>query len=238
MVRVVAAIVFGVAGAVCNAQDTTGRTHAARSNREAPEPPPRLPRIGISGGMGVSYVNAQDIVDRVNGSGVLYERVPDFKAAAKFFCACTVPLSADWLLKFEYAYLVGSYTPGSSFGPTEFFFNSHMPTIIGQYVLFEEDVYNVRIGAGAGYHFGSYSEKWFNVNGRFTASGIGALIDFEANTAFGENLFGYLGGDINWEFIGDLRDGNGQPPAGGLSGPEASLNFFSIGARLGFTYYF
>ena len=109
-----------------------------------------------------------------------------------------------------------------------------MPYLIVQYVLVYHETYNVKAGFGLGYHFGSYVERYYTVDATYSGSGLGAKLDIEANTAFGENLFAYLGGDLRWEFIGELT--NSQGPRGSVDLP--TLHFFSIGAKLGFTYYF
>lgn len=191
-------------------------------------------RIGISGGMGVSYVNPQDVVDYINGIGGGRERTPDFKAAVEFFGAVTVPLSSDWALKLEYAYMLSSYTTNFVIGNGQFTVQTHMPTLIGQYVLIDEGVYNLKAGAGAGFHFGSLTQEYFG-NYTYSGTGAGALLELEANTAFGENFYGHLGGNMRWAFIGRLTDSSGAPPSTEF---QPTLHFFGAGARLGFTYYF
>lgn len=69
----------------------------------------------------------------------------------------------------------------------------------------------------------------------FTSKGIGTLLELEGNTALGEDLFAHLGIQTRWDFIGDLKDGKGKSPFGNSA--AASLHFFSIGARLGMTFY-
>ncbi len=201
-----------------------------------PEAGETSPRVGISGGMGVSYVNAQDIVNLINALSV--QRVPEFKSAVEFFGAVEVPVERDWIIKIEYAYLLGTYNIATDFGPGEFTFVSHMPTLMGEYVLVQEPTYNVKLGAGLGYHFGQLSTRYSTLNDDFTGSGLGSKVDFEATTAFGENVFAYLGADIRFEFIGELTNSLGGSPssAGTVHGP--TLHFFSVGAKLGFTYFF
>ncbi len=191
-------------------------------------------RIGISAGMGVNYHNAQDIVDRVNGSGITTTRVDEFKSAVEFFGAVSIPLSADWLVKAEYVYMLASYSLPSQFANSgaEFSYMLHMPTIVGQYMLVEAPTYNFKVGLGAGFHFGVYEEKFFAAS--YSASGIGSLLELEANTGLGESLFAHLGTQLRWEFVGELRNTAGQTP---LRGVSTTMHFFSIGARLGVTYY-
>ncbi|MEK9135810.1 MAG: hypothetical protein AAB393_01700 [Bacteroidota bacterium] len=199
-------------------------------------------RIAISGGMGVEYISAPDIVDFVNAAAATAgatQRLSEFKSAVQFFGALAYPLSIDWVLKGEYVYLLGSYNPDIPFRSTEFTLTVHMPSIILQYVLWDERLYNVKVGGGLGYHVASLSTKYLTVDDQLTGKGLGVVTDLEANTAFGDHVFAYLGVDIRWEFIGKLENN--------ASGSQASQyavvtlptgNAFGIGARLGFSYYF
>ncbi len=191
-------------------------------------------RIGISAGMGVNYHTVKDIVDRINGNSITVQRVSNFKSGVEFFGAVTIPLSPDWVMKIEYSYLLASYTQSTNFGPAEFSYHVHMPTLLGQYILHEAETYNLKLGAGAGYHLASYSEKYSTVDATFTGSGIGTVLELEANTALGEHLFAHLGTQMRWDFIGELTSGAGKTP-GNLA---TTFNFFSAGVRIGMSYYF
>ena len=228
---VLATVIYGFVCQLCSAQSLYPVVAVGEATSSSP-------RVGISGGMGVSYVNALDIVDRINATlrtlGVT-EQVSDFNAAVEFFGAVAVPFSEDWAVKLEYAYVLASYNVTSTFLNADFSFVAHMPTIIAQYILVEEGLYNVKVGIGAGYHFGSFSEEYGIVNDKHTGKGVGTKFDLEANTAFGEDFFGYLGADRRWEFIGKLSN-TGSSTAG--ASPIPTLDFFGVGAKLGFTYYF
>ncbi len=196
------------------------------------------PRIGIAGGMGVSYVTAEDIANLVKARGAGDVRASDFKAGAEFFGAVTLPLSSDWGLKAEYSFLIYTYnTTNLSLGTDEFTVSAHLPTVYGQYTLVDAGTYNVKAGVGMGYHLGSLVEKVGNIEERYTGKGLGSAVDLEANTAFSDNFFGYLGGNLRWDFIGRLTNDVGRSPYLTSNSPAPTLNFFSIGARLGFTYY-
>lgn len=195
-------------------------------------------RFAISGGMGVSYVNAPDIADLVNASSLPGQRSSDFKSAVEFYGAADIPLDRLWILKLEYAYLLGTYNVNMVLGTQDFTFVAHMPTVVAQYVLVGERTYNLKVGAGIGYHFGSLETTLGGLTDAFRGSGVGTKIDVEANTAFGENLFGYLGADLRWDFIGGLTNSSGNPPPNSPATASPALHFFSIGAKLGFTYYF
>ncbi len=198
-------------------------------------------RVGVAGGMGVSYVSMTDVVDLANATPGNYQRLPEFKAAAEFFGAATVPVSPDWVLKLEYAYILASYNVSTSFGngQAEYTATAHLPSLIVQYVLLSEPVYNVKVGAGAGYHFGSLDVKFFTQDDRYSANGPGVVLDAEGNTAFGESLYAYLGLNLRWDFIGTLTNEMGMTPgAAGDTVTGPTMQFFGLGARLGFTFYF
>ena len=208
-------------------------------------PPDAAPlRVGLSGGMGVCYLSMTDVVDLANiASASLggYQRLPEFKAAAEFFGAASVPCSPDWVLKFEYAYVLTTYNVSTAYGSgqAEFTAMAHLPSLVVQYVLASEPVYNVKVGAGAGYHFGVLDVQYFTQNDSYRGDGPGLLLDAEGNTAFGDHIFAYLGVNLRWDFIGKLTNDAGSPPVNpGTTGSATTMSFFGIGARLGFTYYF
>ncbi len=194
--------------------------------------------------MGVSYLSMTDVVDLANiASASLggYQRLPEFKAAAEFFGAVTVPCSPDWVLKFEYAYVLTTYNVATAYGTgqAEYTAMVHLPSLIVQYVLLNEPVYNVKVGAGGGYHFGTLDVKYYTQNDSYSGNGPGLVLEAEGNTAFGESLYAYLGVNVRWDFIGTLSNSAGMEPYHASSaGGGTTMQFFGLGARLGFTYYF
>ncbi len=191
-------------------------------------------RPGVSAGMGVCYISAPDLVDLVNATPGAVERLSQFKAAVDFFGIVSVPITPDWVLKLEYSYVLSSYNIETQYGTVQNTVVMHMPTLIAQYLLVDRGIYNVKIGAGAGYHIGVLEEQFISEN--FSAGGLGFVLDLEANTAFGEHVYVYLGGDLRWDLIGDLKTSTGNSPGGTTFQP--TLHLFGAGARLGFTYYF
>ena len=208
-----------------------------RSQGQAPPPEP-VSRIGLSAGMGVSYVAASDIVDLVNATPGALERIGAFRAGVEFFGAFSYPLSPSWMLKVEYAYLLASFNVDEQYGTAAYTLSAHLPTLFLEYVLLEKGLYNVTVGAGAGYHGGTLEESMPQLDDRFSAKGVGVALDLEANTAFGDHLYAYLGGNLRWEFMGDLVSAAGATPVTTGSGFQPALHFFGAGARLGMTYFF
>jgi len=191
----------------------------------------------FSGGMGVTYRSAADVVAVVNSTQGALERVPQFSAGVEFFAAACFPLTDSWLLKLEYAYQIASLNIITSLETAQFTINQHCPSLILQYVLANQGVFNVKAGAGAGYHFGRLSEKFLYIDNTFTAQGPAFLAEVEGNTAFGEHLFACLGVSAGWSLVGTLKDASGRSPGVTPTGEPATLNSVGVGARLGFTYY-
>ncbi len=194
-------------------------------------------RIALFGGLGVSYMNPQDIVDLINTASIGSQRVSEFKSAVEFFGGLVIPVNGDVTVKAEYAYLLTSYNVSVPLGVQEYTITGHLPTVLVQYILVSEPTYNVKAGGGLGYHFGFLETKLGGLEDRFSGSGLGIKLDLEASTALGENLFAYLGADMRWDFIGDLTNGSGGNPSG-IPGTPTSLHFLSVGAKLGFSHYF
>jgi hypothetical protein len=196
------------------------------------------PRWGLAAGMGVCYADAADVVDIVNSTAGLAQRVSQFKAAVEFFGAFTVPVNEAWTMKLDYGYLLGSYNVDSQLGPAEYTLTCHLPSVIAQYTLMREPTYNVKVGGGAGYHIGTLAKKFVYQDVQYTATGVGIVLDAEANTAFGDHLYAYLGGNLRWEMMGALADANGRSPGVVGSTIRPALHMFGAGARLGLTYFF
>jgi len=207
---------------------------AARSQEvNAPSPRPAL-----SAGFGVSYVSAPDVVALINATVSPSERVAQFNAMGEFFGAFSFPLSDLWVVKLEYAYIAGSYSAASGFGPADFGFGVHMPSLLLHYVLAERGVYSFTVGAGGGLSVGTLSEKYVTIDDRFSGSGASMLAELEANTALGDHLFANLSGNVRWSFIGAITNSAGVKPGRAAGGSGTTLGFFGAAARLGLSYRF
>jgi hypothetical protein len=178
-----------------------------------------------------------DVVNLVNATQGAQERIPQFKAGVEFFAAASFPLTESWVLKIDYGYQITSLNVVSFLETAQFTVTQHCPTLIVQYVLTNQGVFNVKAGAGAGYHFGRLSEKFLYIDNSFSAHGPALIAELEGNTAFGERLYAYLGVNAGWSLVGQLIDAAGRSPGRGASGEPVTLNSFGVGARLGFTCY-
>lgn len=195
--------------------------------------------LALFGGMGIHLVAAPDIVDYINAKALFSQRVDDFGTGIDFFGGGEVPLSAEWGLKVEHSYLFKSYTfPGRAGETIDFFYAVHAPTLLVQRV-YSGFGYFVKIGLGGGYHFGSAEQKvsTFGVRTTYTSSGMGVKAELVGQTAFDEQMFGYIGGSLGWEFLGELKDKSGNTLLFPNTSSGVSLRYFHTGIRFGVTYY-
>jgi hypothetical protein len=195
-------------------------------------------RPGVAAGMGVDYLNPRDIIDMINGQFQPGVRQPDFHAGVEFFGAGFIPLSPRWMLKIEYAYLLNSYNIEGTFGPGELTMKEHLPTVYLHYYLIDEGLYNLSGGIGLGYHLGTLGINYGTLVDSYTANGPGGALDLQGNSAISEHLFVHLGGQARWEFLGELRNAAGKSPGINARGGAVTMNSFSVGARIGVSYYF
>jgi len=212
---------------------------AAALAQPDPSLPPASMRPEIAAGLGVSYVGARDLADLANSTPGAAGRVASFTSAVEFFGAGSIPLSRAWVLKLEYAYLLTSYTVSSSFGiaPAEYSVTAHLPSVILQYVVAGAQMYELKAGAGLGYHTGTLTLKSYLREGTFTAAGPSVVLDLEGDTAVSDHLYAYLDAGLRWEWMGDLTDSGGKAPSGPLGRPT-SLHMFGPGAKIGVAYLF
>jgi hypothetical protein len=188
--------------------------------------------------MGVKLAADPTLVDYLNTLADPSQRVNDFATDIEFFGGVEFPVTNEWGGALEYSYLFKSYTlPTSNAGTTTLFYNVHMPTAMVQYVI-PGAGYFVKFGGGMGYHVGSISQtnSLYGTDSTYTARGVGIKAEAVGQTAFDEHLFGYISGDMRWEFMGRAKNAAGNELR--YSDRAASLSMFIVGVDFGLIYYF
>ena len=104
-------------------------------------------------------------------------------------------------------------------------------------MLASAPLYDLKAGVGVGYHMGTVSRSSFLLDDTFTANGLGLVLDLEGDTAVSDQLFAYLDASLRWEWMGNLRDGQGRGPSGARGG-ATTLNLIGPGAKIGVAYLF
>ena len=196
----------------------------------------RANTFSIYGGMGIALADVPGLVNYLNTLGdptVL----SGFATDVVFFGGAEVPLSFEWAGVVEYSYLFKSYTLSiPEGGAYTIFYSMHMPTVMAHYVIMGEG-YFLKFGGGIGYHTGSLELKDSYGNDiTYTAHGVGLKAQAVGQTAFDEHLYGYIGGDLRWELLGQLKGAAGTVPPS--SGKVPSLSMFVVGLSFGLTYHF
>lgn len=197
--------------------------------------------VAVFAGMGVHMVSAPGVVEYINAVSTLAQRVDDFGAAVDFFGGVEFPIDDEWGIKIAHSYLFKSYTFAETVNGTtyEIFYATQSPSIIIQKIIVGKG-YFVKFGAGGGYHFGTLTQKisTFGTTTEYTSNGIGVKTEVVGQTAFDENVYGYIGGSLGWEFIGDLKENDNKKLPMPNSAKTVSLNYFHAGIRFGMNYYF
>ena len=212
---------------------------ASLSAQEKPIAVERKNTLSVFGGMGVSMVSASDVVEYINSVSTFAQRVNDYGAAVDFFGGFEIPIDDEWGLKIEHSYLFKSYTfDGNLNGTYEFFYALQSPSVMIQKIITGKG-YFVKVGAGGGYHFGTATQtiSTFGTKTIYTTSGVGLKAEIVGQTAFGENLYGYIGGSLGYGFMGDLKDGDNKKLTAPNSAKSVSLSYFYAGLRFGMSYY-
>ena len=223
---------------ICVVFTTNVALSQSRTENTVGPPKERTNAFSLYGGMGVKLAADPALVDYVNTLVHPSQRVDDFATVVEFFGGVEFPVSNEWGGAIEYSYLFKSYTlPTFNAGTYTLFYNVHMPTLMVQYVL-PGAGYFVKFGAGMGYHAGSISEtnSLYGTDSTYTARGVGIKAAVLGQTAFDEHLFGYISGDLRWEFLGKVKNAAGNELWN--QGQTASLSMFVVGVAFGLIYYF
>jgi hypothetical protein len=194
--------------------------------------------IGLGGGLGVTLIDAADVVDYINLTYQPSSKLQDFTTASEFFGAGEVRVSESWGVKLEYSYLLKSYSVAQPYGPDySFSYGIHMPVVMAQYLVAGRG-YAFKIGGGAGYHFAKFTEDAsVLVSDSYTSRGVGIKLEAEGNTEFDDHLFGLISVDLRDDLMGEFRDpGNKRMMIPVLDKP-ATMDFFSLGVKFGLIYY-
>lgn len=202
------------------------------------DPPVKINSVSAFAGMGVNLVSASDMVAYINATSTFAQRVDDFGVAVDFFGGMQIPVDDEWAVTVEHTYLFKSYTFSATTGATiDLFYSFQAPSIIIQRMIAGPG-YFISIGAGGGYHFGNASQtiSTFGTETNYTAKGIGVKSEIVGQTAFDDHVYGYIGGEIGWEFLGTLKDEKGAALGNTIRKQNAGLDLYFAGIRFGVIY--
>jgi hypothetical protein len=198
--------------------------------------------VSFSAGMGVSLISLPDIADYINSNNP-EERADEFRGVPDFFSSVEIFLTTSLGAKLEYEYMFTSYNALQNDFSRNENIEWHMPTLIVQQ-LFPSDYSILKLGAGVGYHWGKVKETYYGFSTEYLSYGIGVKCELEGNTALSEHLFAYFVADVRINFYGTLRSREGRTMNikykewdNSIIYRAATLNFFSLGFKLGVILY-
>ncbi|MGH2568352.1 MAG: hypothetical protein ACRDGA_08435, partial [Bacteroidota bacterium] len=195
-------------------------------------------RWNISLGLGAGVHAAPFLVDYMNAfrQSQAGERLDDFSSMIEFFVTPEYRLEPAWSVGLEYSLLTKSQTVGGgqNSAGSEFTYNVHMPTAIVHHVI-DGSSYFVKLGGGVGYHFATLRQTLyaFGVEEDFTASGVGVKLEAVGNTKFDETLYGVVGVDLRWGFLGAFKNAAGVEAFERATNTTARMQFFSLSLKFG-----
>lgn len=197
--------------------------------------------FAVFGGMGIDIVRSSQVVDYINALSLFSQRVDDWGTAVDFFGGVEFPVDEKWGIAIEESYLFKSYTFAANSGATyDFFYSVHAPSILLQRVITGRG-YFVKCEAGGGYRFGKAIQKisTYGAENTYTDHGAGIKGAITGQTAFDENFYGYISGQMGWEFLGKLKNTDPSVTEPAIGSPESiSVRYFYAGLRFGVMYYF
>lgn len=154
-----------------------------------------------------------------------------------FFCVPELRFNDETGLKLEFAYLLRSYNIPQYGSPDIIYsFGVYMPTAIVQYIVLEPG-YAVKFGGGLGYHVAKFAEENLPGEKQYTSTGIGMRLDAETNISFDDHVFGSVVVDLRNEIMSEFRSPDGVKMLIKNRNKAATMNFFSLGLKLGLMYY-
>ena len=191
-------------------------------------------QVELSTGMGINYSANSSLKNYLNanfnaGNSVL----STFSAQVEFFGEGVYSVSDNFQLGIDYGLSVYSYNNTSSIN-YELSYTVHKPSVVAYYVI-QGKGYKFKFGGGVGLRIVNLDEKIFStVN--YSGTGFGFLARAEGHTSLGGNLYAMLAADMRYDLINNLSSENKR--FGDNSGGEVNLNTFSVGVKIGISYFF
>lgn len=192
--------------------------------------------ISVYAGMGVDYGITPDFNDYLVAE-IPYstgDSIKTFNAGIEFFGGIEYEFSGKLSVKADYSYYVRSLSYSYSPAVFDYTITGHQPYIFLDYILRYPN-FNLKFGAGLGYHFQQVDNK-INNSTTLTYNSSGPSIRGEVvfSPRLSDNFYGYLSGFAFGNFYGKLKDSGGNPLKAPNSNVEASVAGYGVGARLGF----
>jgi hypothetical protein len=185
--------------------------------------------LDMRGSMGINLVTTPSLRDYINQIYRTGPEIGTFNTAINFSAEPNYYFNKSAAAGIEVAYVLNSFNFLSDFGRRELTTMFIMPTLTVYYVLSGAG-YNFKFGGGAGYRLSVIEEKFSLYTQTHNVSGFGFLLKTDGNTLLSGDLYANIGADIRYDI-------NGNFTAGRNTNIEVDLASFSVGLRLGLTYF-
>ncbi|RCK71924.1 MAG: hypothetical protein IGBAC_0724 [Ignavibacteriae bacterium] len=194
--------------------------------------------FNLSGGIGVHLFNSPSLTDYLNSLSL--HRYDDFIVNPEFSVSFGRQISKNYSLNLDYTYIINSFNIENVTTKIENQLNIHIPIII-LYHYYRTNGVILKLGLGAGYSYAVFSRKIFVMQTeKFFSRGFGLKLAIEANTPFGDNIYGLIAGDVKFMLMSELRNSVSEKLTFryGNQNKSLDLDFFNIGLKFGIIYYF
>ena len=178
----------------------------------------------LKGTMGIYFASIPSMQDYINQSGLASDnQLSSFVSSVMFAGEAGIFVSQNFETSLELAYLLYSYTNGSSAGQYDLTFSNLMPTVFAYYVIAGEG-YNFKFGGGLGPRFVTVDESLpaTGITTTYNSVGYGIVGRIEGNTLLGSSVYANIGADIRYDVNGE-PEGDGKPLHNNLQNENVNL---------------
>jgi hypothetical protein len=193
----------------------------------------------LKGTMGIYFTSIPSMQDYVNQQSFVSfdDQIGSFVSSVMFAGEAGIFISPGFETTLELAYLLYSYTNGSSAGQYDLTFSNLMPTVFAYYVIAGEG-YNFKFGGGLGPRFVTVDESFpaTGLTKTYNSVGYGVVGRLEGNTLLGSSVYANIGADIRYDVNGEPENAEGEKLVNTSQNEVVNFNALSFGVRLGITY--
>ncbi|HOJ18604.1 MAG TPA: hypothetical protein PLT92_08595 [Ignavibacteriaceae bacterium] len=183
--------------------------------------------------MGLNFASSPQLREYINYSAPTNDLQPDVSTYIEFAGEYGYEVSKNYQIGIEGAYESKTVNYPGAPSSYEFNYSLLMPSFTGYYIM-KEASYKFKFGVGLGPRFAIIDEAVYTkTSTRYTASGFGLLLKADGSTKLSELVYAYIGLDIRYNNIGELKSKDNILLNNPNSNEGVSFNSFSAGIKLG-----
>lgn len=188
--------------------------------------------------MGLNFVSAPQLREYINYSAPSNDLQPEISTYIEFAGEYGYKLNNQYQIGLETAYESKSVNYPAVPSGYVFDYSLISPTLIGYYISVSEG-YKFKFGIGAGPRFAMVDESvYINRSDSYSSSGFGMLLKADGSTKLSELVFAYIGFDIRYNNLGELKSSSDNVLVNPNTNEGVSFNSFSAGIKLGISIIF